>query len=418
MYSSSYSLQRVLAQDGVCLRLRLLKDKYTLYFVDNQLPTHGLALDRQRNFEPQEFNGWVSLSATGMGLILLALTCREVNCMITKFDARRRIKLALETGLQLKNDHGILPHFVTADTLSPVSSDQAATIDCSWFMAGGLAAAYYLEDDRLIALAEELYDRVDWRYWSTKRMSSDAVMLVHGADPAGTWLPGKWDRLNGETAFMYLMAIGARDGKFIPPVSWQKLPTAPGAVEGLTFASADLGLFVANYSSTLVDFGRVQSLGQPNLGLEAVKAAEANYRVCRRISANFSTYRQFWGLSAGDVPGTNGDEYHAVAPGHEVDGTAFITATFGSIEHVPDLVLRNLKATENGGEPRLWEGKYGFSNVNLDRNWVSRDIVGIDVGIAGMAIANALHNGLVREIWHKVPAMRRALSRLELEALR
>jgi hypothetical protein len=57
-------------------------------------------------------------------------------------------------------------------------------------------------------------------------------------------------------------------------------------------------------------------------------------------------------------------------------------------------------------------GRYGFSNVNLDRRWVGRDMVGIDAGAAVLAIDNYLHGGRVRAVFHDLPCVGAALQRL------
>jgi hypothetical protein len=57
-------------------------------------------------------------------------------------------------------------------------------------------------------------------------------------------------------------------------------------------------------------------------------------------------------------------------------------------------------------------GRYGFSNVNMDRNWVGRDVVGIDLGAAVLALDNYLHHDRVRRVFQDMPCVCLGLERL------
>jgi hypothetical protein len=53
-----------------------------------------------------------------------------------------------------------------------------------------------------------------------------------------------------------------------------------------------------------------------------------------------------------------------------------------------------------------------MSNVNLDRRWVSQDMVGIDAGAAVLALDNFLVVDRVRTVFHSLPCVRRSMERL------
>jgi hypothetical protein len=74
-------------------------------------------------------------------------------------------------------------------------------------------------------------------------------------------------------------------------------------------------------------------------------------------------------------------------------------------------VLENLLAARH--DRRLSPlGRYGFSNINLDRRWVARDMVGIDAGAAVLALDNYLSANRVRDVFHGLPGVIRGLGRL------
>jgi hypothetical protein len=382
------------------------------YFIDNQA-TNGLVLDRQANHGPRRPHELCSLAATGMGFVALALASAPPYRLLSPGDAARRVAAGLRTALdELPHDHGVVPHFVHSATGAVYGSDVLSTVETSWLAAGALWAAAFLRDGELESLAARLYERVDWAYWA-----APGGLLRHGQGRDGNFLSCCWDRLNGETAFMYVLACGAADGRALGADSWAALEPFYSTVAGHRFHSADLGLFVFQYGLDLLDLRTWRRPGDPDLWAEARTATLANEAVCRAAAADFATYRRFWGLSAGDGPpaGPWKDyDYRCYAPGRPIDGTAHLTATLASVVHHPDAVLRNLREARRDGSLL---GRYGFSTVNLDRGWVARDMVGIDAGAAVLALDNYLMADRVREVFHGLPCVGRALGRLGFTAV-
>src|ERR1700722_12297314 len=84
------------------------------YFLDNQTE-NGLIPDRRSNHGrpvSRAESGLCSLTATGMGLIAIALASGEPYRLLTPATAKQRIEKALRTALeQLPHDRGVMPHF-------------------------------------------------------------------------------------------------------------------------------------------------------------------------------------------------------------------------------------------------------------------------------------------------------------------
>jgi hypothetical protein len=393
--------------------LLLLQRRALRYFLDNQ-GADGLIQDRQSNHGPTRQNEPLSLSATGMGLIALALSSAKPYRLISRDDAIDRVRLALETGLdRVPNDRGVMPHFVRRETLKPIGEDAFSTVDSSWFVAGALWAATFLRDGNLDNLASQIYKRVDWRYWSTPSKSVDPWQIRHGKQANGKFLPCRWDRANGETVMMYVLAAGADDDRSTPGETWHSLQTFYGEVAGHRFNNADLGLFVFQYGIDLLNLRAWRSPTGLDLMAEAAIAAIANHDACRASAARFQTYRQHWGLSAGDGPGARPglDAYCDYSPAKSLDGTAHLTATLASVAHHPTVVLDNIRAAlESPGRSPL--GRYGLSCINKDQQWIGRDMVGIDAGAVVMALDNVLMEDRVRAVFHEIPGVHRGLERL------
>ncbi len=383
------------------------------YFLDNQLPG-GLVLDRQSNRGPRLRGGLTSTAATGMGFIALALASAPPYRLLSRQSAAARVRAGVEAAFdRLPHDHGVVPHFTHAVTGAVHGHDAFSTIDTGWLVAGALWAAAFLRDARLEALAARLYARIDWHHWTAPTLPDARGLLRHGKDAAGRFLGCSWDRLNGETVFLYVLAAGAADGRAMSPDGWAALRPFHGTAAGLHFNNADLGLFVFQYGLDLLDLRRWRAPGTPDLAAEAEVATRANRLVCRAAADRFTTYRTLWGLSAGDGPPepTGPDIYRCYAPGRPLDGTAHLTATLASVPHEPEAVLENLRQGTRYRDG-LARGRYGLSSVNLDRGWVARDMVGIDAGAAVLALDNYLMADRVRVVFHGLPCVQAGLSRL------
>jgi len=383
------------------------------YFLDNQMP-NGLVLDRQHNQGPRRAHGLCSSAATGMGFMALALAAAPPYRMHSRLAAVERIRAGMQAALeQLPHDHGIMPHFVDATTGRVHGTDHLSTIDSAWLVAGALWAAAFLGDRGLEEDAQRLYARIDWHYWTAPEEPAGRGLLRHGKRRDGRFLGCSWDRLNGETIFMYVLAAGAVDRRNLGAEAWQALQPFYGTVAGLRFHSADLGLFVFQYGLDLMDLRRWRAPQTEHLWAEAGAAALANYRTCRAQAATFATYQRFWGLSAGDGPGAppDPDAYRCYTPVEPADGTAHITATLGSIGFQPDLVMENLREADGEGQLQA-RGRYGFSNVNVDRQWISRDMVGIDAGAAVLALDNYLCGERVRTTFSALACVQQGMQRL------
>ena len=398
------------AEWSLLLRLQRLALRY---FLDYQL-AGGLVLDRQRNHGPRAASGLCSTAATGMGLIALALAAAPPYRLLPRSEAVARIRAALETAwTRLPHTCGIVPHFVHPDGVTPAGSDPRSTIDSAWLLAGGLWAAQFLREPALERLAGRLYDRVDWRHWTAPDVPGVGGLLCHGEGRDGRFLRWTWDRRNGETIHLYVLAAGAAEGRALAPAAWDALRPCYGAVAGLRFNNADLGLFVFQYGLDLLDLAAWRPPGEMDLEAEAAVAAEANRRTCRQRADAFRTYRRFWGLSAGDGPGAGGARpaYRCYSPAGPIDGTAHLTATLASAARHPAAVLENVQQALRDRALGAC-GRYGLSSVNLDRGWVGPDMIGIDAGAAVLALDNLLMAGRVRAVFHQVGCVRAGCERL------
>src|SRR5262249_20265000 len=159
------------------------------------------------------------------------------------------------------------------------------------------------------------------------------------------------------------------------------------------------------YSLDLLDVAGCGLPGGAELAADAAAAAEANAAVCRVAAGRFRTYSRFWGLSAGDGPGDPpaADTYRCYAPRGRPAAQAHGTAAAHAASLVPAPALVWETPYQAGGERRHpLRGRYGFSNINLDRSWVGGDVVGIDAGAAALHLDNCLFSGRVRRVFQSL----------------
>jgi hypothetical protein len=398
------------ADRGFLLRLQR---QALQYFLDNQTPA-GLMLDRQSNHGSPRPNGLCSTTATGMGFMALALASAPPYRLLSRQTAALRIRVGLRAAIErLPQDHGAVPHFIHSATGAVHGADVFSTIETAWLVAGALWASAFLQDSGLEALASHLYERVDWHYWTAPDAPAFLGLIRHGKGSDGAFLACSWDRANGETAFMYVLGAGARAGRAIAADSWLRLQPFYGTVAGMRFSSADLGLFVFQYGLDLLDLSHWQTPGEINLLREAWLATQANYQACKEAADQFATYRRFWGLSSGDGPGDEPAEdcYRCYSPAGPIDGTAHLTAALASVAYHPEAVLHNLYEAQHDRMLPA-RGRYGFGNINVDRHWTARDMVGIDAGAAVLALDNYLNDNRVRRFFQDLPCIRHGLERL------
>jgi hypothetical protein len=347
-----------------------------------------------------------------MGWIALALAAHDPYRLLSPREAATRLQRGMQTALHaLPQRRGVVPHFVDSLTGQVFGIDYLSTVETAWLTAGALWSAAFLRDAELQRLAGTLAQRVDWRYW-TAPTESTTPLLRHGQTRDGRFLPCRWDRLNGETVFMYVMATGAEEEYAVPASVWTHLHSFPGEAGGVRFNNSDLGLFVFQYGLDLLDADNWLGPNGVDLAADARSAVEANYRVCRNLADTFTTYRDYWGLSAGDgpAPPPEGFAYRCYAPSGPIDGTAHLTASFASVARRPDRIAENLEraAVERRG---ALLGQYGYSNVNVDRAWIAPDMIGIDAGALVLAFDNYLHDQRVRRVFHALPCVQRGLAR-------
>lgn len=92
-----------------------------------------------------------------------------------------------------------------------------------------------------------------------------------------------------------------------------------------------------------------------------------------------------WGMNACDAPDGYG-AWGGFGPAED-NGTLMPSGAVGTIMFVPDLAKKVAYAFKSA-YPTAY-GKYGFANgLNPSKDWIDRDVIGIDLGMVMLSIEN------------------------------
>ena len=372
------------------------------FFWEKSDPDTGLTNDRAHNLGGEDDYTVASIASTGYALASLPVAVEHQ--WITREAAYRRALLTLRfLTLKLPCEHGWYYHFIDRHTGERVWKSELSSIDTGLLLMGALTAGQYWHGTEVDRLANLLYDRVDWTWMRTNGGAQpNKRLLSMGWKPESGFLTNNWDRYC-ELMFLYLLGMGAKKAP-LPRTSWAAWER--NVVEyGGRKTLAGGPIFLHQMSHAYYDFKeRRDTLGW-DYWVSSHEAMEINRQFCLDHAAMRKSYGpNLWGLNASDAP----DGYSAFgAPGAE-NGTLSPTGAIAAILFLPDRAKAAAQEIYSRFGERLW-GRYGFSDAfNLDRDWFDADVIGIDLGMALLAIED-VRTGLPWKLIAAHPATARAL---------
>jgi len=362
--------------------LNLIARRAFDFFRNEAHPKTGLVKDRANNFKEDDYT-ICSIASTGFALSALPIGVERK--WITREQGYRRALLTLRYLQRHEHKHGWFYHFVNWETGKRIWNCELSSIDTALLLMGALVAAQYFNTREIKALANSLYERVDFQWMLTDGGAKpDEKLIGHGWKPETGFLRSRWHSYC-EHMLLYLLAMGSPTYP-IPKecwVVWERPHVTYKGFEMLTGGP----LFLHQMSHVYIDFRSKRDRLGYHYGASSRNATLAQKQFCIDWRDQFKTYSaDTWGLTASDGP----DGYRAYgAPGMiEHDGTVAPTAAITSILFTPDESLAAAKAFYERYQNNLW-GRYGFSNAyNLQRDWWGPDVIGIDLGMMLLALEN------------------------------
>ena len=378
------------------------------FFWEKADPGTGLINDRANNFGDDNYIV-ASNAATGYGLAALPIGVE--NGWLRPDEAAIRARTTLRFLLTMPNEHGWVVHFVDKRNGARMWESEYSSIDTALLTAGAILCGQYFARDAatldISGLSDALYRRIDWGWMLTNNYTQpDKKVLSHGWKPESGFITHNYD-VYSEAILLYLLGLGAPANP-LPQASWEAIQRPLQTYSGMESLKAG-PIFIHQMPSGFFYFENQRDKLGFDYWVSSTNAIKIDRQFCIDRAGEVQTYAQgFWGLNASDGP----DGYTAYgAIDAPENGTVSPTGAISSITFTPELAYSAVRSLYDKSGPMLW-GNYGFANAfNIDRNWYNRDVIGIDLGMALVAIENN-RSGLLWTLMHSfysvVPAFRTA----------
>lgn len=372
------------------------------YFWEQMNPRTGLVLDRTRadghSEDDPDHENVASIAATGFGLTALSIGAE--HRWVSPALARKRILTSLRFFVnKAPQEHGWFYHYLDFKTGERRWNSEVSSIDTALLLAGVLTARQaFSGDPEIVRLASLIYDRVDFPWM----LNGSRLLFSHGWKPEAGFLRYRWDTYS-EANILYALAIGSPTYP-ISPDAWYawKLPVVDAS--GFKYIGGG-PLFIQQYSQAWLDLrDRIYSpnpllnrfVPRVNFFANSIAATRAQQALGVGLSQRFPGYSaKVWGITASD----SSEGYVAwggLPNDSRIDGTVVPSAAAGSLMFAPDICLPALRAMLMQFGKKVY-GPYGFADAfNPTTGWVSRYVIGIDVGITLLSAENLR----TRYVWH------------------
>jgi len=380
--------------------LDLVQYHLVQYFLNESNKNNGLVKDRASNKNDDEHT---IASIASVGFAIPAYVIGAERGWIKEQEAYTRVLKTLTFfNDSMEHTNGFYFHFVNMETAKREMASEVSSIDTALLLGGVLFARQYYKGTEVEEIATKLYERVVWPWM--QNAEDTFSMGWKPTPPGGKFLAPRWSDYN-ECMLLYLLAIGS--GTYsIDASAWDGI-NRPVDRYGEHVLIKSPPLFTHQYSHVFIDF-RDKHDAYADYFKNSTAATLANREFCIDQKKNYKTYDEdIWGLTACDGPG--GYKAYGAKPGHaHHDGTVAPTAAGGSIVFTPELSIRALRAMYDRYRDRLW-GRYGFADAfNVDKNWFSREVIGIDQGTMLLMIEN-YRTGLIWRYVMQNPEIQKAM---------
>lgn len=384
--------------------------------------SHGGRPDRQ---------GVASIAATGFGLAGWCVAAE--HHWISHEIARQRVLAALRLfTYTTPQQHGWFYHYLDPETGARAWQSEVSSIDTALLLAGVLTARECFHNDPdIVDLATNIYNRVDFPWM----MDGSQMYFSHGWTQEKGFLRYRWNTYS-ELLILYVLGIGSPTHP-ISPRTWDAWRLPIVGVGGYTYVGGG-PLFIHQYSLAWIDlrdrFAEEPPAANPtvvrldsllprrnyhlNYFANSVVATRAQQELfSKQLSREFSGYsRNVWGVTASDS--TKGyTDWGASPTDGRIDGTVVPSAAAGSLMFTPDICIPAMRTMLVRYGTKVY-GRYGFVDAfNPMTGWVSRYVIGIDMGITLLSAEN-LRTGSVWQWFMNNPEPERALDLVGLLSIR
>jgi hypothetical protein len=396
-----------------------------LYFSEQTNVRTGLTLDRaaleSKGDSKGEVGGAASIAASGFALTAFCIA--EDHRLISRAEGEERVLTTLRFlahGVPRKN--GWFYHYMDVQNGHRIWNSEVSSIDTALLLAGVLTVrSCFSDNSEIAALATDIFNGVDFPWM----LNGSKKYFSHGWTPEKGFLPYRWNTYS-ELLILYVLGIGSPTHP-ISAAAWDqwKIPMASGG--GYTYIGGG-PLFIHQYPLAWIDlrdrftpeaanpssytiFSSIEPRANfhTNYYLNSINATRAQQQSFReKLLHKFPGYSEnVWGLTSSDGPKGYMDWGGSMSD-PRIDGTVAPSAVAGSLMFTPEICIPALRTMLVRYGKKIY-GRYGFADAfNPTSGWVSRDVVGIDVGITLLSAEN-LRTGSVWRWFMSNPEPERAL---------
>jgi hypothetical protein len=410
-YRDSQGAYKLSRQDEVFIED--LQRRSFQYFWEQADPNTGLVPDRARMDRAplaESHQNVASTAATGFSLTAICIAAERK--WITSQQARERTRNTLHFFADKAfQQRGWFYHWLDAKTGERRWNSEVSSIDTALLLAGVLTARQYFHNDReIVALANKIYDRVDFKWM----LNGDPYLLSHGWKPETGFLKPRWDTYSEDT-ILYLLAIGSTTHP-IPSASWYAFWRDRYRYEGHSyFTTISVPIFMHQYSHAWIDFRNRREVKGDRIDYfeNSISATLAHRAFCINLSGEFREFGpNVWGITASD----SAKGYLAWGgPPRDpaIDGTLVPSAAGGSLMFTPEVSVAALRTMREKYGDRIY-GVYGFVDAfNPHTDWIDSDVIGINVGIILLSAEN-MRTGNVWQWFMRNREIPRAMTKIGL----
>ena len=342
-----------------------------------------------------------SIASTGFGLTALCIGDKRGYGNAAQIKSRVITTLDFLAN-KMPHEHGFFYHFVDPESGARWTNDiEVSNIDTALLLCGIIFARQYYNDPQITALANKIYQRMDWPWFL-----NGGKAFAMGWHAEKGFIEARWDHYC-ELMMIYLLAIGSPTHP-VSPETWKAWSRPAISYAGFNYIYGDSPLFVHQFSHAWFDF-RNKRDAFADYFQNSIDATKAHKQFCLSLKSQFSDYSEnLWGITASDY--AKGYTAWGGPPAKgPIDGTVVPCATAGSLPFVFSdciAVLRNIRSTFGS---LAWK-RYGFVDAfNPLTNWYDPEVIGIDQGIS-ILMAENQRSGLVWKVFNTAPEVRSAMS--------
>ena len=296
-----------------------------LFFWEQASPNTGQILDRARHDlgGRRDRRRMASIASTGFGLTALCIADKRGYLPHAQVLERVRTTLAWHLN-HFPHVHGFFYHFTDIETGARFRASEVSSIDTSILLCGILTAKAYFDDPQISALAQQIYERVDWPW-----LLNGGSTFSMGWMPESGFLKHRWDHYC-ELMMIYLLAIGSPSHP-VSPELWKNFSRPVMNFQGYSYISGTDPIFTHQYSHAWFDF-RHKRDEYTDYFNNSVIATRAHKAFCLAHPRWFN--ENYWGVTASDSIGgyTGWGGPPSMGP---LDGTVVPSAAAGSLSFVP-----------------------------------------------------------------------------------